>query len=420
MSRRLFIQIYLGFLAVAAIYSVAVGGFHWFDLNRHGLPRVVTAAAQRFAAELPGPGTSAEELSARVDDLADEYGVDVTVWNAAGEPVAYAGELLAGRRWRLDAGEEFRVRRGAISMALPDGRRLGIRPDFREGTRMRPLLGLALLGAVIAVVAWPVSRRIARRLENLRGAVEDLGQGDFSARVPEEGRDEIADLARSFNDAAGHIESLVAAQRRVLASASHELRTPLTRLRMAIELAGREGNAELMAAAERDIEELDELIEDVLVAARLEAGRGPRNGQPVELLDLVSGEVPDGTLVGGEAVSIVGDARLLRRLVRNLLDNARRHGAGTVEVEITALSSGGARIQVADRGPGIPDGERERIFEPFYRPAGHAEGRDGGVGLGLALVREIARHHGGDARCRNRDGGGTIFEVVLHDLPGSG
>jgi signal transduction histidine kinase len=103
---------------------------------------------------------------------------------------------------------------------------------------------------------------------------------------------------------------------------------------------------------------------------------------------------------------------MLRRLLRNLLDNARRYGAGSlVEVSVTE-SNGRALLQVADRGPGIPEEEQERIFEPFYRPAGTREQGDG-VGLGLALVRRIAQQHGGEARCRTRESGGTVFEVLL-------
>jgi signal transduction histidine kinase len=107
-----------------------------------------------------------------------------------------------------------------------------------------------------------------------------------------------------------------------------------------------------------------------------------------------------------------GDARLLRRLVRNLLDNARRHGAGTAVLARIERAGEGARLTVADRGPGVEDGERERIFEPFYRPPGAPE-TGASHGLGLALVRQIARAHGGEARCLPRDGGGTVFEVTL-------
>jgi signal transduction histidine kinase len=113
---------------------------------------------------------------------------------------------------------------------------------------------------------------------------------------------------------------------------------------------------------------------------------------------------------------------VLRVLLRNLLENARRHGGGAVEVEVSPLPDrpGGAVVRVSDRGPGVPEGERERIFEPFYRPPGHAEGHDGGVGLGLYLARRIAERHGGGIRCLPRDGGGTVFEVVLHAGPVAG
>ncbi len=117
--------------------------------------------------------------------------------------------------------------------------------------------------------------------------------------------------------------------------------------------------------------------------------------------------------VGGEAVVTTGDPRLLRRLVRNLLDNARRHGGeGPIEARVERSEHSGVRLLVLDRGPGVAEGERERIFEPFHRPAGSAETGQG-FGLGLALVRQIARAHGGEAQCRPREGGGTIFEVLL-------
>jgi signal transduction histidine kinase len=117
-------------------------------------------------------------------------------------------------------------------------------------------------------------------------------------------------------------------------------------------------------------------------------------------------------LVAGEPAELRGDARLLRRLVRNLLDNARRHAAGTeVTARVEPLPHG-ARLVVADRGPGVPESERERIFEPFYRPPGASESGSG-HGLGLALVRQIARAHGGEVACLARSGGGTEFEVVL-------
>jgi signal transduction histidine kinase len=280
-------------------------------------------------------------------------------------------------------------------------------------------LPLALLTLLLAVATYPVARRITRRLERLRARVDELGRGDLAARVEVEGGDEVADLARSFNRAAERIAGLVAAQRRLLAGASHELRSPLARLRVAVELLAADDRPELRERISRDIAELDELIDELLLASRLDAGAAPPPREEVDLLGLLAEEAARaGAEVEGEPVLIQGDPRMLRRLVRNLLDNARRHGGGSpVEASVLRLEHAGARLSVADRGPGVPEAERERIFEPFYRPPGTAESPDGGVGLGLALVRQIARHHGGEARCLPRQGGGTCFEVDLAASP---
>jgi signal transduction histidine kinase len=205
----------------------------------------------------------------------------------------------------------------------------------------------------------------------------------------------------------------------MLASASHELRSPLARLRVAVELMGAEARPELRSEAETDIAELDDMIEDLLVSASLESGERHLLSEPVDLLALLTeeGARVDAETTGASLV-IQGDSRLLRRLIRNLFENARRHSSGSqVEAHLAPSPEGpGAQLTVADRGPGVPESEREHIFEPFYRLEGHSEGRHGGVGLGLALVREIARHHGGDVRCLARPEGGTCFEVTLRGV----
>jgi two-component system, OmpR family, sensor kinase len=210
-----------------------------------------------------------------------------------------------------------------------------------------------------------------------------------------------------------HPERLFDAQRRTLASASHELRSPLARLRLALELLGddphRPDRAELVADAVRDVEELDATVLDLLQVGRLLAVDRPEDPQPVDLRALAEDEATRvGATVSGAARVVLGDALLLRRLIRNLLENAARYGAPPLELRIT---DGG--LEVLDRGPGVEAALQERIFEPFFRPAGHAEGRDGGVGLGLHLVREIARHHGGTVHVTPREGGGSRFVVEL-------
>jgi signal transduction histidine kinase len=165
----------------------------------------------------------------------------------------------------------------------------------------------------------------------------------------------------------------------------------------------------------KDIAELDDLIGELLLASRLDAAESLVTTEEVDLLALLAEEgARTHSTVTGEPVNIQGDPRLLRRMVRNLLENAERY-AGESPVEASVVPSGpaGARLRVEDRGPGVPEAERERIFQPFYRPPGLHKTADRGVGLGLALVRRIARHHEGEARCFPRKGGGTCFEVTL-------
>ncbi len=264
------------------------------------------------------------------------------------------------------------------------------------------------------VGAYPIARRITRRVERLQSRVDELGAGDLSARVTVEGNDEVASLARSFNQAADRIERLVNAQRHTLVSASHELRSPLARMRIAVELLGDGDRPDVRARITKDIAELDGFIEELLLASRLDALDHLEKTEEVDLLALLAEE---GTRVEasitGEPVRIQGDARMLRRLIRNLLENARRYAEGSpVEASVAPMRSG-ARLLIEDRGPGVPAEERENIFKPFYRPPGMRETAEGGVGLGLALVRQIAHRHEGEARCLPREGGGTRFEVTL-------
>jgi signal transduction histidine kinase len=414
--RRLATQIHLTIVAVLALFAFLAGAVwvHGPGLRERTL--LTGAVAETVAELLPGPDRPVSELQAAVERLADRFGVDAAVFSPDGERLAASGAPLPLPRWR---GPGVRVvglglRSGFLGMELwlPDGRVVTAarkRPDRRHLASVAVTLGL--LGLAVGLGAWPLVRRLTRRIENLRRRVEDLGGGDLAARAPVEGRDEVADLARSFNRAADRIQQLVEAQRRQLAFASHELRSPLARLRVSLEMMA--GEPALKEQAARDVGELDALIDELLEASRLVALGRPDRDETVDLLGLVAEEAARvGAAVEGEAVELRGDARLLRRLVRNLLENARRHGGGAgVEARVERTETG-ARLRVADRGPGVPETERERIFEPFYRPPGAAE-TGTGHGLGLALVRQIARAHGGDAGCLAREGGGTVLEVTL-------
>jgi len=266
---------------------------------------------------------------------------------------------------------------------------------------------LLMLAAVVGFAAYPIVRFIVRRLERLQQGAEALAAGDLSARVVVEGHDEVARLATSFNHAAARIEQLVGAHKMLLAQASHELRTPLTRIRLALDLS-RDIDPKRRQGLEADIAELDHLIEEILLASRLDTLTDLDHDEPLDLVALVAEECARyGVDVEGEAVEIRGDSRLLRRLVRNLVANAERHGRPPVRVRIR-VRDGRAELIVADAGAEIPADEREHLFEPFYR-----QGNTDGHGLGLSLVRQIARRHGGEVRYGTVDDAGCGFIVAL-------
>jgi len=411
--RRLSFQIYVTVVGILLLFAVLVSVV-WVVHPKAPWERDLEAALGETAADLlPGPDRAPGELQTALDRLSSRMRVDTAVYGADGRRLAAAGNPLPDTRpARYRSWLRHRGRATIVTLPLPDGRTFVARHTHPPGGAAAFLLFLGLLALAVAIGSWPLVRRLTRRLERLRLRVEDLGGGDLRARAPVEGRDEVADLARSFNRAADRIERLVEAQRRVLVHASHELRSPLARLRVSLEMMS--GTGDLKERAARDVGELDALIDEVLETSRLEAREEVLRPESVDLLALVAEEgARTGADVAGEATTVEGDARLLRRLVRNLLENARRHaGDGPVEARVGRRGASGARISVLDRGPGVADDERDRIFEPFHRPSGRPETGQG-YGLGLALVRQIARAHGGEARCLPRDGGGTVFEVDL-------
>jgi signal transduction histidine kinase len=362
--RRLYAKLYLALLASLALFAAAAAAL--WHLSGGWEQREGVAFARLAQNVLPPQAAAAAEQQAGLEKI------------AAGIPGSFALFAPDGARIAL-VGEE--PGRRAHRLRLADGRVLAVRPDRH---RWGGVAVLALLLAAIGAGAYPVVRRLTRRIERLQQAVESLGSGELSARVEVRGRDEVARLAESFNAAAARIEALVGSHRSLLANASHELRTPLARIRMGIEL---KKDAREM---QRDIAELDALIEEILLASRLDAAP-PLEREEVDLLGLAAEECAryEGVSLEGDHVTVRGDSRLLRRLLRNLLENALRHGRAPVSVLLSKN-----KLTVRDAGAPIPADEREKLFEPFYRRSAAATG----AGLGLAIVRQIARRHGGDAR----------------------
>jgi signal transduction histidine kinase len=278
--------------------------------------------------------------------------------------------------------------------------------------RIHVLIALPAIALIVSVLAYPLTRRLTKRLERLQQAVESLGGGNLSARVAVEGNDEVAQLAASFNRAASRIEELVGAHKTLLANASHELRTPLARIRLAIELMKNSAEPKRKAGLDQDIAELDLLIDEILLASRLDAVAERNVDEEVDLLGLAAEECArySDVQLDGSPMVFRGDPRLLRRLLRNLLENAQRHGIPPVKVTLAQIADN-AEIVVQDHGPAMSNDEALRLFEPFYRRPNAA--KNIGAGLGLALVRQIARRHGGSVRYSATNDGHNSFVVTI-------
>ncbi|MEI7514254.1 MAG: ATP-binding protein [Betaproteobacteria bacterium] len=419
--QKLYVRIWLAVVLAVAVLTFLVGAA-WRLAAEPPLREVVVRNA---AGEVIGSG-SARAMHPNVfhhdgdGHERDEHGAQSPLSPGSAAPDTHdAGDEPVGHYGR---GPEFFVH-------LQDGQTMHLHLPRPPRSPWSAPFGffwtLGLVALAVALATYPIVRRLTRRLEGLQAGVERWGDGDLSVRVPAGGADEVGFLAERFNHAAQQIENLVkardallASQKSLLANASHELRSPLTRLRMGLELIGDGSHGAVgqrRPELERNLAELDQLIDEILLASRLDAREADVG--TVEAVDLVGLAAEECARTGAQleteqAVLVApGISKLLRRAVRNLLENARRHTAGEVLLCLRE-DSDCALIEVKDRGPGVPAEYQSRIFEPFYRLPGASE-QDGGVGLGLSLVQSIALRHGGSARCRNRDGGGACFSLRL-------
>ncbi len=409
MRASLFLKVYLTLLASLLAVALAAAAIFW--LSRGEEDRGWTARRDAFLAAILPAGTDPAEAQLVLTRLHAALGADITLHAPDGRIIARAGNPIPlpapGRRGWNPETRRIHVAR------LPDGRTVSVR--FEGGAfgphGATPFFWLALIALMLAIVAWPVTRRLTGRLERLRQGVEEWGKGNLASRAPVEGKDEVAAVAATFNQAAERIEALVAAHRSLLANASHELRSPLARLRMASELHEAAPSEARSREIARNLAELDGLVEEILLASRLDHPETRELAdEQVDLLALAT-EVGArcGVDAGGDPAMVRGDARLLARLVRNLMHNAVRHGAPPVRATVHK-AEGAVEFMVRDHGPGIAEADRERVFEPFYRPSGRGEDA-GGWGLGLALVRQIAHRHGASVRVETPADGGARFIV---------
>ncbi|MEU3558156.1 sensor histidine kinase [Streptomyces fragilis] len=312
------------------------------------------------------------------------------------------------------------------------GSSLAVQELAVTGTVRAMLAGLPALLIVVGAVTWLVTRHALRPVEGIRAELAEItGSRDLSRRVPvPSSRDEVARLAVTTNGTLEALQESVERQRRFVADASHELRSPIASLRTQVEVA--EAHPELLETGEllEDVVRLQHLAADLLLLARLDAGEGPRAAR-VDLAELVREETarrPEPGRAGElEEAVVAGSPGQLGRVLANLLDNAQRHARERVVARVRTepadtvgaggRGAGGGRgwavLSVEDDGPGVPEGERERVFERFVRLDDARARDDGGAGLGLAIVRELVTLHGGTISLGRGPDGGALFTVRL-------
>jgi len=431
---RLHSRVYLHSLLVLLVVGVATSLVFTIG-SRGGLAREMGERIARHAAALAGERLGDRTaLAARLAQLHADLDLDAAVRDLDGRLLASGGLALAppsaaDLATARAGGIVTRPRpmpfalapvRDPVSGAVVATVEVAAHRRFGPPGFTRPLILVALVLGFVAVATLPLSRRLSRPLERLTDAARRLGAGDLAARVPSPLADrpwwrrhratgEIAELTAAFNDMAERVQRLVRGEKELLANVSHELRTPLARLRMALALLPRGGAGEArLVEAERDLAELERLIDDVLATARLDATGLPTHLAELDVRALLAAVAErarhDPTVAGrsivvaeGPPLTLIADETLLRRALWNLVENAAKYGAPPIG--LGAVRSGDrVLITVDDEGPGIAKEARQRVLEPFYRlDAARTSGgaAPGGFGLGLTFARRVAEVHGG-------------------------
>ena len=440
-------RVFLSFWAVMVLIVGGTAGLTYIALAERGddMPRGASELMRGAARALAEGGEPAltEWLSRE-----PERGADLRVL-VVGED----GHELLGRPLPPHFGRLLRLPRGGLpdypgvevvparplpQLVAPDGRHYGILvlPPHRPfgllsaipETRFAVLL-LAL--AVTGTASWLLTRSITRPVRALGVATRDLAGGDLDTRVETRvsaRRDELGTLARDFDAMAARLRDLMRGRERLLRDVSHELRSPLARMRVAVGLARQPGSdaTRELVRLETEIERLDRLIGQVLHLSRLDAAARAEFTDEVDLVDLVDGIARDAAFEAqsrrvtidwqppARAVRVRGNAGWLASAVENVVRNAVRYTAegSTVAIELAAGAAGG-RISVRDHGPGVPDAELARIFEPFHRVAESRTRDTGGDGIGLAITARVLAAHGGSAQAVNAPGGGLLVTLSL-------
>ena len=375
-------------------------------------------------------GASVEAFAQLVDPdgnvIAGTPGLET---EALGLPPAAAADTYATVHSLPVDDDTFRV----LTRSLPEGTLyVGTTYDVvgESSAALVQALAWALPVVLVALglIVWWLVGRTLQPVEAMRVEVAEIGAGELDRRVPEPvTNDEIGRLARTMNQMLDRLQRSASRQRQFTGDAAHELRSPLARMRVALEVERASVDDSWRQTAEtvlEDVRDMEHLVDDLLYLARTDDDPSAAQRAPLDLDDVVLRELNrltpvDGVTIDATGVSgahVRGDAPTLSRLVRNLLDNATRHAASTVTVTLVEREDT-AMLTVADDGPGIPDADRDRVFERFSR-VDTARGEDsGGAGLGLAIARGIAEQHGGRLELAP-SAAGAVFEFTVPTADG--
>ncbi len=296
-----------------------------------------------------------------------------------------------------------------------------------------PVTEIVVVLVCLGLASVTLAVMLARPLKQIAGAARAFGAGDLSARSQLKRRDEMGELSRTFDEMADRVTQLLNAQRELMASVSHEIRTPLARMRVALDLA-REGDAQMaqqsLADIAQDLGDLEQLVDDVMTMARLEAQSArlipPLRRAPIDARHIAEhalahfsaahADRPLDVDLPAQPITIDGDQNLLRRVLENLLENAHKYSPAEASIRmVVQRSEGAARFMVADKGQGIAAEDLPHVFRPFFRADRSRNRGTGGVGMGLALAKRIVEAHGGDIRIESQVDQGTAvtFQVPV-------
>jgi two-component system, OmpR family, sensor histidine kinase MtrB len=448
MRSRVVAAFALGSVAVSAVVAVATWNLttgYMMQQRQEGALRQASVNARLVAAAVRNDrdslgdlltGLAASPESAILVREPDGWTTGRTVADGLGPEDVPPSLVAAARRGDI-ARQRLRVRGIpvlAVAMPLP-----GTGEEYVEIFPLRELdqsfrfVSLLLLGGVLATgllgasIGWWATRRALRPLTELTAAAGQVARGDLATRLPVRADPDLGPLAAAFNETAGDLQARVERDARFASDVSHELRSPVTTMSAAVEVLVRR-RAEMPAAAghavdllEGDLRRFRRLVEDLLEISRVDQGAYRLSAERFDLAELV-GRV---LVRAGSAVQVdrsgpclvLADRRRLEQVVTNLVDNAERHGRGLVRVAV-CRAGGRARLEVVDAGPGVPESDRERVFERFARASDRDRCVDEtGSGLGLALVAQHVQLHGGRVWVEDRPGGGARFVVELGAAP---